>query len=83
MKNLTTINDLIRETENKLLLSQINPEVGSEAELTSSALNIPGLELTGFWEDFPNHKLQVFSKKEIAALLTKLFWSLGSSLPLQ
>jgi len=70
MKNLTTINDLIRETESKLLLSQINPKVGSDAELTSSALNIPGLELTGFWEDFSNHKLQVFSKKEMQFIST-------------
>ncbi|MCF7833092.1 MAG: HPr(Ser) kinase/phosphatase [Candidatus Marinimicrobia bacterium] len=70
MKKLTTINDLIRETESKLLLSRINPEINSNAEITSSALNIPGLELTGFWEDFPNHKLQVFSKKEMQFIAT-------------
>ncbi|MEA2077351.1 MAG: HPr(Ser) kinase/phosphatase [Candidatus Marinimicrobia bacterium] len=69
MKKLT-ISDLIRETESKLLLYQINPEVGGDSVITSSALNIPGLELTGFWEDFPKHKLQIFSKKEIQFIST-------------
>jgi HPr kinase/phosphorylase len=64
MKKLT-ICDLVKDTKKKLHLHQINPEVGDKGEITSSALNIPGLELTGFWEDFPGHKLQVFSKKEI------------------
>jgi HPr kinase/phosphorylase len=69
MKNLT-ISDLIRETESKLQLKQINPEVGDNTLITSSALNIPGLELTGFWEDFPSHKLQVFSRKEMQFVMT-------------
>ncbi len=69
MKKLT-IKDLIRETKSKLQLVQINPEVGDETPVTSSALNIPGLELTGFWEDFPKHKLQVFSKKEMQFVST-------------
>lgn len=59
------LNDLIKETKEKLQLVQINDDIGKEAEITSSALNIPGLELTGFWESFPGHKLQVFSKKEM------------------
>ena len=64
------ISDLINETESKLQLKQINPGVGDQNEITSSALNIPGLELTGFWEDFPNHKLQVFSQKEMQFVST-------------
>ena len=64
MKNLT-ISDLIKETEKQLQLSQINPEIGNTGTITSSAVNIPGLELTGFWTDFPSHKLQVFSRKEM------------------
>ncbi|MCK4813103.1 MAG: HPr(Ser) kinase/phosphatase [Candidatus Marinimicrobia bacterium] len=64
MKKLTT-SDLILETASKLLLKQINPKVGNDTLITSSAVNIPGLELTGFWEDFPGHKLQVFGKKEM------------------
>lgn len=64
MKKLT-ICDLVKDTQKKLHLHQINQEVGDNGEITSSALNIPGLELTGFWEDFPGHKLQVFSKKEM------------------
>lgn len=59
------IYDLIAETQKKLHLIQINDGVGNEAEINSSVLNIPGLELTGFWEDFPAHKLQIFSKKEM------------------
>jgi len=69
MKKIT-INELILETEKKLHLRQINPEVGSDTMVRSSALNIPGLELTGFWEDFPKHKLQVFSKKEMQFIST-------------
>jgi HPr kinase/phosphorylase len=69
MKKLT-INELIRETKSKLQINQINPEVDGVAEVTSSALNIPGLELTGFWEDFPKHKLQVLSKKEMQFIET-------------
>ena len=65
-----TIRDLIKETKDKLKLIQINENVGCEAELISSALNIPGLELTGFWTDFPGHKLQVFSKKEMQFIET-------------
>ncbi len=64
MKKLTT-SDLILETASKLLLKQINPKVGCDTFITSPAVNIPGLELTGFWEDFPGHKLQVFGKKEM------------------
>jgi HPr kinase/phosphorylase len=64
MKKLS-IRELIEETQHKLYLKQINPEVGAEGILSSSVVNIPGLELAGFWEDFPGHKLQVFSKKEM------------------
>jgi len=64
------ISDLICETESTLQINQINPEVGDNNEITSSALNIPGLELTGFWEDFPSHKLQVFSQKEMQFVST-------------
>jgi len=69
MKKLT-ISVLISETKSKLQLELINPEVGNKSEITSSALNIPGLELTGFWEDFPNHKLQIFSNKEMQFVST-------------
>ncbi len=65
-----TIRDLIEETKDKLQLEQINKDVGCDAEVISSALNIPGLELTGFWTDYPAHKLQVFSKKEMQFLGT-------------
>lgn len=69
MKKLV-IRDFIKETESKLLLKQINPETGADNILTSSAVNIPGLELAGFWEDFPRHKLQIFSKKEMQYIST-------------
>ncbi|MFO7840721.1 MAG: HPr(Ser) kinase/phosphatase [Fidelibacterota bacterium] len=69
MKKLT-VRQLISETKTKLYLEQINPEVGGDSLIRSSALNIPGLELTGFWEDFAGHKLQVFSKKEIQFIST-------------
>lgn len=69
MKKLA-IRDLIKETESKLLLRQINPETGADNILTSSAVNIPGLELAGFWQDFPRHKLQIFSKKEMQYIST-------------
>lgn len=68
--NKLIIAELIKETQEKLQLKQINPEVGDRSVVTSSALNIPGLELTGFWEDFPGHKLQVFSSKEMQFVLT-------------
>ncbi|MFA6618658.1 MAG: HPr(Ser) kinase/phosphatase [Candidatus Neomarinimicrobiota bacterium] len=65
-----TIYDLITETREKLRLVHINDDFGKETEINSSVLNIPGLELTGFWEDFPAHKLQVFSKKEMQFINT-------------
>lgn len=64
MKELT-IKRLCEDTKESLHLIQINPEAGDTQIVRSSALNIPGLELTGFWEDFPAHKLQVFSIKEM------------------
>ena len=68
--NKLTIGVLIKETQDKLQLSQINPEVGDKNKISSSALNIPGLELTGFWEDFASHKLQIFSQKEMQFVST-------------
>ncbi|MDZ7820755.1 MAG: HPr(Ser) kinase/phosphatase [Candidatus Marinimicrobia bacterium] len=69
MKKLT-INELISETEKKLQLEHINPGVGGCASSVPLRSIFPGLELTGFWEDFPKHKLQVFSKKEIQFIST-------------
>lgn len=67
MKKLS-VHELIAETQSKLQLQQINPGTGDEREIISSVVNIPGLELAGFWEGFPCHKLQVFSKKEMQYL---------------
>ncbi|MDD3966002.1 MAG: HPr(Ser) kinase/phosphatase [Candidatus Neomarinimicrobiota bacterium] len=69
MKKLS-VHELIAETRSKLQLKQINPEAGDDGSVTSSVVNIPGLELTGFWTDFPRHKLQVFSKKEMQYIAT-------------
>lgn len=65
-----TIRELILETKTNLFLKQINPVIGEDNIVRSSTLNIPGLELAGFWQDFPKHKLQIFSKKEMQFIST-------------
>jgi HPr kinase/phosphorylase len=60
-----TIQRLLNEVGAKLRIVQLNGRVGRKNIVRSSKVNIPGLELAGYWDFFSPKSLQILTNKEI------------------
>ncbi len=59
-----TIEKLFNENHKKFKLIPINKVAYDKRIITSTKINRPGLELTGFWEYFQKDRIQIFGMKE-------------------
>jgi HPr kinase/phosphorylase len=64
MAEVLTIGQIYNDNRSKLKLHCINGDIGHDRVVTSTKMNRPGLELTGFWEYFDNRRIQVIGLKE-------------------
>ncbi len=60
-----TIQRLLNELGAKLRIVQLNGRVGRKNIVRSSKVNIPGLELAGYWDFFSPKSLQILTNKEL------------------
>ena len=65
-----TIQRLLNEIGAKLRIVQLNGRVGRKNVIRSSKVNIPGLELAGYWDFFSPNSLQILTNKEIKFIST-------------
>lgn len=56
--------------KNRTNLKYINSPLGANTVISSPKLNIPGLELTGYWENFSTDNIQMISEKELKYLVS-------------
>jgi len=59
-----TVNRIYQENRKNLGFTRINGEIGQDTVVTSSKLNRPGLEITGFWDSFDPHRIQLIGEGE-------------------
>ena len=60
-----TIQRLLNDMGAKLKIVQLNGRVGRKNVIRSSKVNIPGLELAGYWDFFSPKSLQLLTNKEV------------------
>jgi HPr kinase/phosphorylase len=65
-----TIQRLLNEIGAKLRIVQLNGRVGRKNIIRSSKVNIPGLELAGYWDFFSPKSLQILTHKEVKFIST-------------
>jgi HPr kinase/phosphorylase len=65
-----TIQRLLNEVGAKLRIVQLNGRVGRKNIIRSSKVNIPGLELAGYWDFFSPKSLQILTHKEVKFIST-------------
>lgn len=70
MSKKLNIQKFYDDIENRTNLRYINNPIGAETVISSPKLNIPGLELTGYWENFSVDNIQVISEKELKYLFS-------------
>ncbi len=70
MQELLTVGKVFWDNRRKFKLRRVNDDVGLERVVTSSNLNRPGLELTGFWSYFDRDRIQLIGLKEHKFLMT-------------
>ncbi|MEA3500849.1 MAG: HPr(Ser) kinase/phosphatase [Candidatus Marinimicrobia bacterium] len=70
MSKKLNIQKFYDDIENRTNLKYINNPIGAETVISSPKLNIPGLELTGYWENFSVDNIQVISEKELKYLFS-------------
>ncbi|MCD6441769.1 MAG: HPr(Ser) kinase/phosphatase [Candidatus Marinimicrobia bacterium] len=70
MQEPLTVGRMFKDNRTKLKLKRINGNIGYEHIITSSKLNRPGLELTGFWSYFDKSRIQIIGRKEHKFLKT-------------
>ncbi|MDO9548776.1 MAG: hypothetical protein Q7J65_07445, partial [Candidatus Marinimicrobia bacterium] len=64
MQEPLTVGKLYHENRKVFKLKRYNETVGFNRVVTSSRLNRPGLELTGFWKYFDKSRIQIIGRKE-------------------
>ncbi len=62
--DILTVGRIYQENRKKLGLTRINGDIGFETVVTSSKLNRPGLEISGFWESFDPFRIQLIGEGE-------------------
>ncbi|HCK99760.1 MAG TPA: HPr(Ser) kinase/phosphatase [Candidatus Marinimicrobia bacterium] len=70
MQETLTVGRMFKDNRAKLKLKRFNANIGYDRIITSSKLNRPGLELTGFWSYFDKKRIQVIGRKEHKFLMT-------------
>lgn len=64
MQEPLTVERMFKENQKVFKLKRHLKEVGFHRVITSSKLNRPGLELTGFWKYFDKSRIQIIGRKE-------------------
>jgi len=59
-----TVGRIYQENRKKLGFTRINGDIGQNTVVTSSKLNRPGLEISGFWESFDPFRIQLIGEGE-------------------
>lgn len=59
-----TVGRIYQENRKKLGFLRVNGDIGQDTVVTSSKLNRPGLEISGFWESFDPHRIQLIGEGE-------------------
>lgn len=62
--DLLTVGRIYHENRKKFGFTRINGEIGQDTVVTSSKLNRPGLEISGFWESFDPLRIQLIGEGE-------------------
>ena len=70
MQEPFTVGKVFWDNRRKFKLRRVNDNVGFERVVSSSKLNRPGLELTGFWSYFDRDRIQLIGLKEHKFLMT-------------
>jgi len=70
MSKKLNIQKFYNDIKNITELKYINQPTGAKNIISSPKLNIPGLELTGYWENFSANNIQIISKKELKYLFS-------------
>ncbi len=70
MQEPLTVGKLYKDNHKVFKLKRYNGTVGFDRVVTSSKLNRPGLELTGFWKYFDKSRIQIIGMKEKIYLQT-------------
>ncbi|HNZ37026.1 MAG: HPr(Ser) kinase/phosphatase [Candidatus Marinimicrobia bacterium] len=69
-QNDLTVGRIYHENRKKLGFLRINGDIGHDTVVTSSKLNRPGLEISGFWESFDPHRIQLIGEGEFRYIKT-------------
>ncbi|MBU0711619.1 HPr(Ser) kinase/phosphatase [bacterium] len=64
MQEPLTVGKLYKDNRKVFKLKRFTETVGFDRVVTSSKLNRPGLELTGFWKYFDKSRIQIIGRKE-------------------
>ncbi|MCK9244763.1 MAG: HPr(Ser) kinase/phosphatase [Candidatus Marinimicrobia bacterium] len=59
-----TVGRIYQENRKNLGFVRVNGDIGQDTTVTSSKLNRPGLEITGFWDSFDPHRIQLIGEGE-------------------
>ena len=70
MNNKLNIQKFYNDLKNKTEIKYINNPIGNKNIIFSPKLNIPGLELAGYWEGFFADNIQMISEKELKYLFS-------------
>ena len=64
MQEPLTVGKLFKDNRKVFKLKRFTETVGFDRVVTSSKINRPGLELTGFWKYFDKSRIQIIGRKE-------------------